>query len=89
MNWKKIISGAILCSFCWACNSWLDVKPIDKVLEDQLFQSETGFEEALNGIYIELNQSSLYGGDLMFNMVEVLAQRYDVSDVATNKNVII
>lgn len=71
------------------CESWLDVKPVDKVLENQLYETEIGFKEALNGIYIELNQSSLYGGELMFYMVEVLAQRYNVGDVARDKNVII
>lgn len=71
------------------CESWLDVKPVDKVLENQLYETETGFKQALNGIYIELNQSSLYGGELMFNMVEILAQRYNIGDVARDKNVII
>lgn len=72
-----------------ACQSWLDVKPVDKVLEQQLYESETGFKEALNGIYIELNQSSLYGGELMFNMVDILAQRYNIPEVAKDKNLVI
>lgn len=93
MKMKKYIK-AITCAFVLlqgltGCDSWLDVKPVDKVLEDQLFETETGFKEALNGVYIELNQSSLYGGELMFNMVEVLAQRYKISDVGNDKNVIL
>lgn len=86
---KAAVCAAILLPGFSGCESWLDVKPVDKVLEDQLYQSETGFKEALNGVYIELNQSSLYGGELMFNMVEILAQRYKIGDVANDKNVII
>lgn len=89
MNNIKLIIGGLWIAMCVGCNSWLDVKPIDKVLEDQLFETEVGFKEALNGIYVELNQNALYGGELMFNMVEILAQRYEISDVANNKNVVI
>ena len=86
---KIVVCVAILLPWLSACDSWLDVKPVDKVLEDQLYQTETGFKEALNGIYIELNQNSLYGGELMFRMVEILAQRYKISEVANDKNVVI
>ena len=43
-----------------SCNSWLDVQPYDRVAEDVVFESVKGFENALNGIYIELNTNSLY-----------------------------
>ena len=76
---KTVVCVAVLLPWIAACDSWLDVKPVDKVLEEQLYQTETGFKEALNGVYIELNQSSLYGGELMFRMVEILAQRYKIS----------
>ena len=47
--------------------------------EEQLFETESGFMQALNGVYVEMNQSSLYGGELLFNAVEILAQRYQFS----------
>lgn len=86
---KTVVRVAVLLPWLAACDSWLDVKPVDKVLEEQLYQTETGFKEALNGVYIELNQSSLYGGELMFRMVEILAQRYKISEVGGDKNVVI
>lgn len=86
---KTTVCIAVLLPWLSACESWLDVKPVDKVLEDQLYQTETGFKEALNGVYIELNQSSLYGGELMFHMIEILGQRYKISEVASDKNVVI
>lgn len=67
-----------------ACNSWLDVKPEDRVTDGQLYSSVDGFRTALNGIYVELNHRSLYGGELLVTGVEVLAQRYDFSGNTTD-----
>ena len=63
-----------------SCNSWLDVqRPYDRVAEDVVFESVKGFENALNGIYIELNTNSLYGQYLSCEMIEIMAQRYSVN----------
>ena len=62
-----------------SCNSWLDVQPYDRVAEDVVFESVKGFENALNGIYIELNTNSLYGQYLSCEMIEIMAQRYSVN----------
>lgn len=66
------------------CNSWLDAKPEDRVTDKQLYSTVQGFRTALNGIYVELNDRSLYGGDLLVTGVEVLAQRYDFSGNTTD-----
>ncbi|QEC40702.1 hypothetical protein FSB84_02940 [Pseudobacter ginsenosidimutans] len=34
-----------------SCNKWFDVKPEDQVTKDELFKTESGFMEALNGVY--------------------------------------
>ena len=60
------------------CNDWLDVKPADKVLEDEMFESQKGFQTALNGVYIELISNTLYGSNLSVGMVDVMAQYYKV-----------
>lgn len=65
------------------CDSWLDVKPEDRVTDGQLYSTVEGFRTALNGIYVELNHRSLYGGELLVTGVEVLAQRYDFSGNTT------
>ena len=61
-----------------SCESWLDVKPNDRISEDATFATERGFEMALNGVYIELNDDALYGRNLSYEFVEILAQRYDI-----------
>ena len=81
----KTICVALLVIMISGCDSWLDLKPIDKVLEDQLYETEEGFKQSLTGVYVELNQRNLYGGDLMFRMVEILAQRYNLSSIGTYK----
>ena len=81
----KNVSVALLMVMLCGCESWLDLKPIDRVLEDQLYETEEGFKQSLTGVYVELNQKTLYGGDLMFRMVEILAQRYNLSSIGTYK----
>ena len=55
-----------------SCDSWLDVKPYDKMSEDELVLTEQGFIKRLNGIYIELNSDMLYGGALSVEMIEIM-----------------
>ena len=82
MNMERYIKIMILLTFFAvnvSCESWLDIQPVDSVSEEQLLETESGFMQALNGVYVEMNQSSLYGGELLFNAVEILAQRYQFS----------
>ena len=50
---KKIFRYAALLVllFCMGCSDWLDVRPKSQVKEDDLFTSESGFRDALIGIY--------------------------------------
>lgn len=61
------------------CNKWLDIQPKSDVAADELFTTEAGFEEALNGVYIKLAGSELYGGELTTGLPDVLAQDYTLS----------
>ena len=66
-----------------SCADWLDVQPSDQVSEETAFGSVAGFRQTLNGVYVELNSDNLYGKALSCGMIEVLAQRYDVSEEFT------
>lgn len=59
-----------------SCDVWLDVKPYDKMSQDELLSEEEGFIKLLNGIYIELNSDMLYGGALSVEMLEVMGGAY-------------
>ena len=51
---KKFVTIIILlAAVCSSCSDWLDVKPSDRVSEENNFSDVAGFKKALNGIYIE------------------------------------
>jgi hypothetical protein len=73
----KILTSLILSVlFLVSCSKWLDVKPQSQVSAEQLFSSQTGFEEALNGVYTRSSQQGEYGDELTFGFPDVLAQNY-------------
>src|SRR5581483_6746363 len=73
---KKYIWFALAILLLSSCKKWLDVKPVSQVSEDDLFTTQEGFEESLNGIYTRCSQSDLYGFQLTGGFPEVLAQNY-------------
>lgn len=68
------------CLFLSSCDDYLDIKPKGKLLEEDAFSSEKGFQKSLNGIYARMCGANLYGGSLTMTTVEVLAQRYNVNE---------
>lgn len=76
MKIKNILLYLILIGTLVSCNKWIDVKPTDRLSEDLLFADKTGFVKALNGVYIEMANTSLYGQFMTAGAVDVLAQYY-------------
>ncbi|SER30589.1 RagB/SusD family nutrient uptake outer membrane protein [Pedobacter rhizosphaerae] len=76
----KKLYKTILCIFLSilsvSCNKWVDVKPTDRLGEDQLFTDKEGYLKALNGVYVELASSNLYGQNMSSGAIDVLAQYY-------------
>jgi hypothetical protein len=58
-----------------SCSKWLDVKPQSEVELTTLLQTETGFQEALNGVYASCNTSSSYG-EITCGFPDYLAGNY-------------
>ena len=73
---KRIYVIILLAFAVVSCSKWLDVKPYDKISNDELFSTESGFIKHLNGIYIELNSDMLYGAALGVEMVEIMGGAY-------------
>lgn len=59
-----------------SCKKWLDVKPESQIPAEDLFQTQDGFQEALNGVYTRCAQNDLYGDELLGGTPEALAQNY-------------
>ena len=71
---NKVLTLILLASaLCPGCSGWLDVKPYDQISEEELLESEEGFQKLLDGIYIELNSDELYGSTLSVEMIEILS----------------
>ena len=81
---NKILTLILLASaLCPGCSGWLDVKPYDQISEEELLESEEGFQKLLNGIYIELNSDELYGSTLSVEMIEILGGAYEIGDISS------
>lgn len=84
---KKIIintyflSALALVMTLSSCNKWLDVQPEDKFTEKQIFSSLEGISDAINGVYLDMGKTKLYGATLTSSNLEIFAQRYNVNAV--------
>ncbi len=77
---KKLIYFLTLGVALASCNKFLDVKPQSQIDREELFRTEQGFQEALNGVYTVCTSTSLYGANLTF-IDDILSQNYQFNDV--------
>jgi hypothetical protein len=73
---KYIITLCGLAALLSSCNSWLSETPFDKVPARELYTTEQGAREALNGLYMGMLNRSIHGGELTFGIPEALVQHY-------------
>lgn len=85
---KKIFRYMILAGLvvCMGCNDWLNVNPKTESREDVQFATESGFKDALTGVYIQLASADLYGREMSMQFTELLAQHWTTSDMGTDAN---
>lgn len=73
---KKIIILLCLSLSLCCCDSFLDVNPDSEVVNDDMFNSADGVEDALYGVYMNMVTKDMYGR-LMANMIpEILGQNF-------------
>lgn len=83
-NWldmKTIIINILLCAMLCtmvACDSWLDTTPPSQVPEEDQFDDEFGFRQALIGCYIGMADVDLYGKQLTWYSVEMQSGQYSI-----------
>ncbi len=63
----------------FSCSKWIDVKPSDRLGEEQLFVNKEGYLKALNGVYVEMANTALYGQEMTAGALDVLAQYYYIN----------
>lgn len=79
MKIKYYIQTALLCLLLFAstaCNDWLNISPRTEIKAEKNFKDEQGYKDALTGVYLLMTDESLYGQDLTFGFLDVLAQYY-------------
>ncbi len=86
-NMNKIFKYSMICLslFAVGCNDWLDVQPKSQVKEEDLFSSESGFRDALTGIYAVMGRTTTYGGNSTMGFMDMLAQTYSSVDQSYSK----
>ena len=76
-NKLTIICCTALSLFLSACSDWFDISPKTDVKAEDLFETETGFQSALAGIYIAMTNQNSYGANYTFGQLDKMVQYYD------------
>ena len=75
MKTFKTIIITLACSLALtACEDFLNITPEGQIKRDELLETPEGIEDALYGAYAQMRNQSLYGQELSFSTVELLAQ---------------
>lgn len=73
---KTIFAAFFALLLCTSCQEWLDVTSPTQIKGDELFETESGYQDALTGIYLQLASNSLYGKNLTWFFTENMAYPY-------------
>ena len=84
ITYLKSFLAALLLS-AYGCNDWLDVNPRTEIKEPDIYSGETGFKNVMNGIYIQMASSNLYGKNMSFYFPDLLAQLWTPNSNSTEE----
>ncbi len=79
-----LITLAMMLFSTTSCDDFLDITPDGQVERDDLLSTQEGVEDALYGVYSQLRNSSLYGQELSFKSIEIMAQTLYCNDNNTH-----
>lgn len=77
MTQIKYLSFILVLVVLGACNSWLDVSPKSEIRGDDHYKTVDGFKQTLTGCYINMSHMDLYGKNISWYMLEILANQYE------------
>lgn len=78
MNKIYYLVAVLFATALSSCNDWLDVNPRSQIKSDVLFETEDGFKQATNGVYIRLAQTDLFGKNANMYIPETMARMWSV-----------
>lgn len=82
-----IIILALVMTSGVSCKKFLTVNPKTEMPQDVLFSTESGFKDALTGVYIQLKGSSVYGRALSYSTIEYLVSSWDTDAGSWQKKI--
>ena len=77
---KKIILLSCIFLFFGGCDSFLNINPESEVVNDDMFSTAEGVEDALYGVYMSMVKEEMYGGDMSVLIPELLGQNFVTDD---------
>ncbi len=60
-----------------SCNDYLDVQPRSQVEDTELFETESGYKEALAGVYSSMVSTGTYAKEMTYGLMGILGQEWD------------
>ncbi|WP_082667032.1 RagB/SusD family nutrient uptake outer membrane protein [Gabonibacter massiliensis] len=69
-----------ICLAFMSCNSWLTIEPKEQISEEDLFSRVEGFYTQLDGLYKSMAEQGMYGQELSWGFLDILAQYYDTEN---------
>ena len=68
----------LMCITTLSCNDFLDITPDGQEKQETIMQTQDGIESALYGVYSQMRSTSLYGSNLSFKILDIMAQHFTV-----------
>ena len=72
------IACAIMLFVGSSCDNWLEVEPELDIYETTLFESKQGYYIALNGLYVDIASTDLYGKEMVWGAMEAWGYSYNL-----------
>ncbi|SFH12341.1 RagB/SusD family nutrient uptake outer membrane protein [Pedobacter insulae] len=77
LNNKIIFTILLVALFATSCKKgWLDVTSSSEIRAEDQFTSESGFKDALIGVYIGMTDRSLYASQLTWGAMDLISHQY-------------
>lgn len=73
----SVMAGTVLMLGMTSCNDWLSVQPADQVEDTELLSSQSGYKEALAGVYSSMVGDYTYSKEMTFGAIAILADEWD------------
>lgn len=87
MNKLYIIILLFSSTIFTACDKFLDVEPRNQIEKGKLFESESGFKDALTGVYIQLKHQDAYGARLTQTTIEQMISNWNVTSGSVEQKI--